>query len=176
MMGSKCGWGLVLFPNHFWPHRERLVWWMAYSIFIPCGCKNCDIMFVEMQDCLPQRFRIAKERRSWKEKLLSVTERLWSKLTGILTFHCQLSSSQIHPRHSWNCWQPSCDWVSVLPSLLHTASITQLSRSSLFPYITSLMQCNLIGPPTFWCVEQEWNRPFTGPFSRVWRKMVWKWD
>ena len=120
MMGLKGGWGKVSFPNRFPPNREKLVWWilMAYSIFIHCGWKNWDIIFVRRQHCLPRRFRITEERRSWKEKLLSVTERLWSKLTGILTFHCQLSSSQIHPRHSWNCWQPSCDWVSVLHSLV----------------------------------------------------------
>ena len=34
----------------------------------------------------------------------------------------------------------------------------------------TLMQCHLIGPPTFHNVEQEWNRPFTRPYSPVRQK------
>ena len=45
-------------------------------------------------------------------------ERLWSNLTSIKTFHCQLSSSQTHPGHSRNSQQPSHDLVSVLCSLV----------------------------------------------------------
>ena len=40
---------------------------------------------------------IAKKRRSWKETPLSATERLWSNLTGIQTFHSRLTSSQHIP-------------------------------------------------------------------------------
>jgi len=55
-------------------------------------------------------------------------------------------------------WLQSCTVQS-------PASIAQLSWSLLFPCITSLTQCNLIGPSTFWHVEQEWDRPLTRPFS-----------
>ena len=105
---------------------------------------------------------IAKKRRSWKEKPLSATERLWS-------FYCWLSISQ---DHSWNSWQCSRDLVSVLRSIVYTASITQFAWSPLFPRIMSLMQCNLIGLPTFQHVEWEWNRLFTRQFSPPWWKMV----
>jgi len=37
---------LVSFPDHFSPHRKKLV--STYSVFIPSGCKNCDVTFVRM--------------------------------------------------------------------------------------------------------------------------------
>jgi len=41
-----CMFSLV--PRPFFATREKLVWWMAYSIFVPCGCKNCDVTLVGM--------------------------------------------------------------------------------------------------------------------------------
>ena len=113
----------------------------------------------DFRDCFPHlnlnsEVLIAKERRSWKEKPLSTTEKLWSNLTGIQTFHYQLSNSQAHPDRLWNSWKLSLDLFPVPHSLVSCV----LPRSlwlPLFPFIMSLVQCNLIGLPIFWQVERE---------------------
>ena len=63
-----------------------------------------------------------QERRSWKETPLLATERLWSNLTGIQTFHSRLTSSQHIPTvretpdSLLTSWFQSC----IAYSLLHT--------------------------------------------------------
>ena len=76
--GVKVWVGPSLVPKLFSTKQGKIGLVNINSIFhfIPCGCKNCDIMFVRRRHCLPRRFRITMERRSWKEKLLSVTETL----------------------------------------------------------------------------------------------------
>ena len=106
---------------------------------------------------------IARERKSWKEKPLSATERLQSDLTGTQTFHCQFSSSQAHFNHSRNSWQPSCNPVSVLHSLV--SCILSQSLSFLGCHYSFVLRnlCNATCLAR--CVKRAWNRPFTRTFS-----------
>ena len=88
-------------------------------------------------------------------------ERLWSNLTSIKTFHCQLSSSQTHPGHSRNSQQPSHDLVSVLCSLV--SCILAQSLSFLGHHYSSVLR-HLHN--TTWLARQHsgaWNENGIGP-------------
>ena len=100
---------LVLFPDQlFLPRRGKNSLVNSLFCFISCGCKNCDIKFVGMYYDIMQSVEllwdtvmpfylsfsevlITKER-SWKEKPLSASGRLWSKLITIQTFHCRFQA------------------------------------------------------------------------------------
>jgi len=43
---SWC-WGSLV-PRPYFTTQGKLVWWTAYSIFVPCCCKNCDVTLVGM--------------------------------------------------------------------------------------------------------------------------------
>ena len=129
------------------------------------------------KDCLPRRFRSPRKEDPGKN-IFSATERLWSNLTGIQAFHCQLSSSQTHPDCSQNSWQPSWDPVSVLCSLV----------SCILPWLLSLRGCHysrvlhhLCNTAWLTCQRSDvWKENGIGRlpdhFPLCGKRMVWEWD
>ena len=174
-----------LVPRPFLPHREKLVWWTAYFVFIPCGfknvCRNVNIWHhvkcgttVAHDNAILRHF-VAKmvfpggsDRQ--ETTILEINTCVSDKETleqSCWHLICPFELSS-HPNRSGNSRRPSRD-------LLHAASITRFSWLPL-SCNTSLSQSNLIGLPTFRRRERERNRPFTRPIFPVWRNTVWEWD
>jgi len=122
----------------------------SYKVLNYCGTRYCR---PETFHCKDLRFRP-----------LSATEKLWSNLAGIQTVHSRLTSSQHIPTvletpdSLLASWFQSCVAQSPAYCLDYSASWVAIIRC-----ITSLLQSNLIGPPTFRRRERDRNRPFTRP-------------
>ena len=118
---------------------------------------------------------LANEIRSWKENLFQWQPRYLEQSYWHSMFPLSVVKLPNTSECSQNSWQPSRDLVLVLCSLVSyiLPLITQLSLLPLFLCLTSLTQCTMIDPPTFWWMEQERNKLFTRPFFPVWWKMVW---
>ena len=147
-------------------HGWETVEWTTYSVFVPCNCKICDVMFywnviydikVELLWDMIMPFQIPFVTKSvllggsnyqenkivGKKRQKKICQRQIERLeqsTGIQIFLCPLSSFQTPSDHSQNFWRPSHALVSVLCSLVSCILPQLLSWLPLFPCVRHTVQ------------------------------------